>query len=150
MKKVFISLFFILIFLLVLSCGSLEWFFGEGRGDWTLDIANGYCISKINSREVLLIHKDSPGDSGGSIVLPNYFVTSYQQYEQYIFLEGISTQGRTASEEELETGPSVYYVLDSGCAEIEGPFQAYDKLLKYCNEHEIEIEDEWLTAEKNM
>ena len=62
-----------LIISIALSSCSAEWWLGDGRGDWTLDLFEGYRIAKINSREIILARKMFPNDSGGAHVLPNYF-----------------------------------------------------------------------------
>lgn len=129
---------------MLLSSFSAEWFLGEGRGDWTLNLSGGYAISKINSKEILLIHKNNPEDSGGSIVIPNYFVLAYQQFDSYICLKGICTQERTISEDELEVGVLSYYIVDTNNSDIVGPIKSYSDLAVQCSSREIEINEEWM------
>lgn len=134
----------ILVFTLFLSACSAEWWVGDGRGDWTLDLYEGYAISKINSNEILLIRKENPSDSGGSIILPNYFVTAYQLCKPYICLEGIHTQKISASEEELNDMVLNYYLVDTTNGEGIGPFESYDDFIKRCSSLGLNIEDEWI------
>lgn len=133
---------------LFLSACSVDWWIGDGRGDWTLDLIEGYGISKINSKEILLIHKENPNDSGGSIILPHYFVISYQLHEPYIYLEGIHTQGISASDDELSNMVLSYYLVDTTNGDVIGPFESRDDFVELCSSLGIEIEDEWAkTAE---
>lgn len=132
-----------LVLILFLSACSVEWWVGDGRGDWTLDLIEGYGISKINSMEILLIHKENPNDSGGSIILPNYFVIAYQLHEPYIYLEGIHTQGISASEDELSNMVLSYYLVDTTNGEVIGPFESCDDFVERCCSLGLEIEDEW-------
>ncbi len=129
---------------LFLSACSADWWVGDGRGDWTLDIHKGYAISKINSNEILLVFKKNPNDSGGSIVLPNYFVVAYQLQEPYICLEGIRTQRMSASEEELNNMALSYYIVDTNSDDIIGPFEFYEDFVKHCDSLKLEMKDEWI------
>ena len=139
----------ILVLSLFLSgCFSIDWWVGDGRGDWTLDLYEGYAISKINSREILLVYKEKPSDSGGAIILLNYFVVAYQLHEPYICLKGIRTQEIAASEEELNAKVFSYYLIDASNGEVIGPFHAYDDFVQHCNSLSLEIKDEWIKAEK--
>ena len=112
-----------LVFALLLSFCSctLDRLVGDGRGDWTVDLQNGYAISKINSREILIIHKENVEDSGGEIVISNYFVKAYQVQKKYICLEGIRTEGMAATEQELEAAQRIYYIINTDTGEIIGP-----------------------------
>ena len=133
----------IIIIALLLNGCAIDWWVGDGRGDWTLDLYGGYAISKINSREILLIHKENPNDTGGSIVIPNFFVTAYQLHEPYIYLEGISTQKMSATDEELERMALRYYVMNAINGDIIGPFDSFDGFLKHCNSIKMEISEAW-------
>ena len=134
----------ILVFTLFLCACSADWWVGDGRGDWTLDLYEGYAISKINSNEILLIHKEDPNNSGGSIILPNYFVIAYQLHKPYICLEGIHTQGLSASEDELNDMVLNYYLVDTTSGEEFGPFESYDDFIERCSSLGLNIEDEWI------
>jgi hypothetical protein len=138
----------ILVFALLFSGCSAEWWAGDGRGDWTLDLCEGYAISKINSKEILFIHKGNPDDSGGSIVLPNYFVIAYQLHEPYIYLEGIRTQRITASEDELNNKVLSYYLVDTTNDEVVGPFESHDDFWEHGNSLGLEMTDEWIQVNK--
>ena len=132
---------------LFLSACSIDWWVGDGRGDWTLDLYEGYAISKINSKEILFIHKENPNDSGGSIILPNYFVIAYQLHEPYICLEGIHTQEISASEDELNDMVLSYYLIDTTNGEVIGPFESYDDFVERCSSLGLENEDEWIKTQ---
>ncbi len=137
-----------LVFTLFLSACSAHWLVGDGRGDWTLDLYKGYAISKINSNEILFVHKENPNDSGGSIILPNYFVTAYQLHEPYICLEGIHTQKMSASEDELNGMVLCYYLVDTSNGEVMGPVESYDGFVEHCGSLKIKIETEWIKIDK--
>ena len=134
----------VLVLTLFTSGCSADWWVGDGRGDWTLDLNEGYAISKINSNEILLVHKANPNDSGGSIVLPNYFVTAYQLHESYICLEGVRTREISISEDELYDMALSYYLVDTTNDEVLGPFESRDDFVKRCSSLGLEMEDEWM------
>lgn len=131
----------------ILAGCSADWWVGDGRGDWTLDLCGGYSIDKINSREIL-VGKENSSDSGRSIVISNYFVTAYQLHEPYICLEGIHTQKITISDEELKDRVLSYYLIDATDGEVIGPFESFDEYADCCNSHELEIKNEWLKVNK--
>lgn len=137
-----------LVLILFLSACSVDWWVGDGRGDWTLDLYEGYGISKINSNEILLVHKENPNDSGGSIILPNYFVIAYQLHEPYICLEGIRTQEISVSEDELNDMVLSYYLVDTTNGEVIGPSESHDDFVERCSSLGLEIEDEWIKTKK--
>ena len=140
----------IVVFALLLSACSAEWWFGDGRGDWTLDLYGGYAITKINSKEILFIFKEDPNDSGGSIIIPNYFVLAYQLYESNIFLAGINTQGMSASEDELNNGALSYYLVDAVNGKVIGPIESRDEFGDCCSSWGLELKDEWIKTESDL
>ena len=133
-----------LVLTLFLSACSVDWWVGDGRGDWTLDLYEGYGISKINSKEILLVHKENPNVTGGTVILPNYFVIAYQLHEPYICLEGIHTQKISVSEDELNDMVLSYYLVDTTNGEVIGPFESHDDFVERCSFLGLEIEDDWI------
>ena len=132
-----------LAFILLLSGCSVDWWVGDGRGDWTLDLCAGYSIVKINSREILLGYKESP-DAPGRSIISNYFITAYQVHDPYIFLEGIQTQKITISDDELRNRVLKYYLVDTTDGEVVGPFESYDGFVEHCSFLGLEIKEEWI------
>lgn len=143
----------IMILTIVLAltlCGcSLDFWVGDGRGDWTKPIFNGYAISKINSKEILLIYQDNPNDSGGSIILPNFFICSYQQDAPYICLKGIQTNRMTISESELNSAVYSYFFVDTSTGEVVGAFSQYDDLEEYCTARSMELAVDWIPTNEH-
>lgn len=138
----------VIVFTLLLNGCSIDWWVGDGRGDWTLNLQGGYAISKINSNEILLVHKNNPNDSGGTIVIPKYFVVAYQLYESYICLAGIRTQKISASEDELRETVLAYYLVETTNGEVVGPLKSYDELADYCSTIGLEINDKWINIKE--
>ena len=124
-----------------------EWLVGDGRGDWTLELFAGYNISKINSREILVGHKENPEDVGNSIVIFNYYVTAYQTYEPYIYLEGIQTQNISISNEELELRELSYYLIDSTSGDIKGPFDSIEDFINFGVSLGLDMDKKWVNTE---
>ena len=132
---------FVLIF--VLTGCSLHWLVGDGRGDWTQELINGYAILKINSNKIMIGHKDSLDSPGWSDVIPNYYITAYQQKTPFIFLTGIQTKHSIASAEELNSNPSIFYLVNSETEIIAGPFSSLDDLKTYCSDFNLVVPDTW-------
>lgn len=137
-----------LIVILFLSACSSDWWVGDGRGDWTLDLCKGYAICKINSREIVLVYREDPNFPGGEFALPNFFVVAYQMYEPYICLEGIRTQKLSASEDELNRMELSYFLVDTTNAEVAGPFETHDDFAEYCSSVGLEVKNEWIKPKK--
>ena len=133
----------ILICVLFFSSCSSYWLVGDGRGDWDYEIYEGYCIDKINSRQILLTHRNNPEDSGGTIIISKYFVTNYQLQEPYILVEGINTQSNSISDEELNNSVLTYYIVDTINGEVVGPLASYVELEEQCSVLSIDIDSEW-------
>ena len=140
----------IVVVALLLSACSADWWVGDGRGDWTLDLYSGYAISKINSKEILLIYKENPNNSGGSIILPNYFIMAYQLHEPYIFIAGIHTQGLSASEDELNNGMLSYYLIDASDGKVIGPLETHNDFADCCNSLGLDLKDEWIKTRDGL
>lgn len=142
----FLKMISIVLALVVFLCGCthecVEWFFGDGRGDWELELINRYSIVKINSCDVIL-GKKHDDDSGWSIVL-GYYVTSYQIYQEYIYTEGIVKRGSSITDEELENPIIYYYIVNTLTDEIFGPFETYSDFLEQCDLLSIKDNDTWL------
>ena len=115
---------------------------GDGRGDWTLDLKKGYAISKINSREILIIHKDNLSDPGGEIVVPKFFVKAYNLQEQYICVEGISIENMAATEQELVSTQSSYCIINTDSGMVIGPL-VYESFKNECDSLKIKSDCEW-------
>ncbi len=131
-----------LVLTLFLSSCSAEWWLGDGRGDWYLELINGYCIDKVNSKEIVILNKKNP--VGQRFVVPNYFVTAYQLHEPYICLEGIQTQKLPISEDELNARVLSYYLIDTTNDEVMGPYESCDAFAEHCSSLALEIDDEWI------
>ena len=119
-----------------------------GRGDYTIELLNGYAVSKINSREMLFGKKDGITETSYTIVISHYFVKAFQLHDPYILLQGIETKELCISDEELEANKRVYYFVDSSSENIVGPFETIDQLSTCCNLYEIVLLDEWTSIEK--
>jgi len=137
----------VIVLLLFVSSRSPAWFLGEGRGDWTVTLNEGYAISKINSKEILLIHKNNPEDSGGTIVISNYFVLAYQQQNSYVCLKGICTQGKAITEDELSVSELSYFLVNTKTNSIIGPLKSSNDFVEQCRSLGIEA-GEWTHTKK--
>lgn len=126
-----------------------EFFFGDGRGDWSFELCSGYSIIKTNTKRVTLGYKEDPDDLGWSHVISNnYFITSYQMYEPYIILEGIQHKDTFISEDELSNAILSYYFVDTNDGESVGPFESYDDLEEYCCSVGLGL-GEWIKIDSN-
>ena len=143
----FLKMISIVLALVVFLCGCthecVEWFLGDGRGDWGLELINGYWILKINSRNVLL-SKEHDNTTGWSTKINGYYVTSYQLNDKYIFTEGFKNEGNSITDEELENPIIYYYIVNTLTDEIFGPFETYRDFLEQCDLLSIKDNDTWL------
>ena len=130
--------FFCIIAILLMLCGC--------RGDWSIQLINGYSIDRINSREVCLCYKENPNSSRSTCVMYCYYITAYQVQEQYILLEGISTEESAATDKELESEERIYYYIDTVDHTISNPIQSKELLHDCCEELSIPISDLWIEA----
>lgn len=127
------------------SCSDY-WFVGDGRGDWSYEIISGYCVSKVNSK-MIWITKKRPDDSG-AIIIPQYFVVSFQVSEQYILIEGIHTEEKSISEDELNERNLNYYIISTKDDEIHGPFQTRTDFDNECQLLKIIVTDRWVLTKE--
>ena len=147
-KALFKTIIVALTVMSTLCACSAYWFVGDGRGDWTLDLFDGYVICRVNSYEILLGHKENPADAGGSIIIPNFYISGYQLYKPYICLEGVRTKKMAASDEELNNMQLSYYFIDTTKDEVFGPFTTFDDLAKHCDSIQLEISESWIKPQK--
>ena len=125
-----------------------KWLLEYGRGDWTLPLINGYQINRINGHRIVLDYKENLDDISSHTILNYYFVKSYQIYDEYIFLEGISTKEDRISDSELENNDLTYYVVNTLNHDIAGPYETLDELEKMCSENALKLEEKWLPAKE--
>ena len=133
----------ILVLSCILSGCSLEWWLGDGRGDWTMELFSGYSISRINGHQIVLGYKKSPEDVVYTTVIANYYVAAYQLHEPYICLEGIQTRSFSASDEELTTKDPSYYLINTVNGDIIGPFEYLSAFSDHCALVGVDITEEW-------
>lgn len=148
MKKRRIRLCAVLVGLIAFLLGGCSdatdyWWVGDGRGDWTLELCSGYAISKINSRQIALIHRENPESRGGSFVIENYHVVGYRLHEPYLCVEGIRTAGRTATDEELTSAALSYCLVDTASGQVFEPTESYGKFAKICGIYGLDTDEEW-------
>ncbi len=133
-----------LVLMLTLSSCTSYWFVGDGKGDWSFELIDGYYITKVNSREILITYKENIDQVGSTIVLPKYFVIAYQITESYILLDGIKTEGNAISDLEFKDMLSCYYIISTKNHEILGPFNSYDEFYNKCEVMKIQVTDNWV------
>ncbi len=135
--RVLIVLAVFLLFIL-LVCGAALFFVYSSLGlggvdDWAYkDLPGSYEIWRFNSQNISVID----ADSGGTVISP--FVMRFSANERYIGIQQASNEeGKTVmSEDKIK-----YYVIDADNRAIYGPF-GLDAFQKYCNEHNVEL-NEW-------
>ena len=94
---------------------------GCGLGDWRFDLYHGYAITRINSRSINLIYYETP-DGPGSFVIERFFVTDFCMNQRLIAVKGIPTEDVFASEKELARKERWFYLVDTECAAVYGPY----------------------------
>lgn len=141
---------FVVLLSLILSGCSTKSVDGMGRGDWTIPLFNEYAIEKVNSSQIVISLKDSPSYVGASIVISNYFVTSFQLHDPYICLRGIETQSEFISEDELRSRVLVYYLINTNDHKITGPFEVEKDYTDYCSSIPLSLHEYWLPANSKV
>ena len=140
----------VLLCIILLTGCSSDWLVGDGRGDWKIDLCAGYIICKINSNQIIIGYEKQPELAGGTIVIPNFFVTAYQIQGSYICIQGIRTQGSCITDEERLNGKLSYYLIDTVSGEVNGPYPSYIDFFEYCRTISLELAQEWnYTSEYN-
>lgn len=124
MQRRIIIVLCIILFVCTIGCNKL---FYRGRGDWEINLVNGYRIDHFNASEIKLCKKQN---KYFEVVIKNYYVTAYSMKEEYVFLEGIQTAGEYITDQEKETRILSYYALDTTDDSVIGPFDTADELSK--------------------
>ena len=143
---------FAVILLVITICSACysgcypKWVLDYGRGDWTLILINGYQINRINGHTIVLEYKENLDDISSHTVLENYYVKSYQIYDEYIFLEGIRTKEDRISDNELENNDLAYYVVNTLNHDVAGPFESLGELKIMCDNNSLKLQEEWIPA----
>lgn len=128
----------LLIAILLLSACSV------GRGDWAIEIHSGYWIDRVNSKEILLVYKESPEQSNAAIAIPNYYITGYCAYDRYIVLEGIQTENLAASSEEIDNNNICFCIVFTESGDISDFYYSRPNLEEYCALLGIDLSDNWV------
>ncbi len=115
-----------------------------GRGDYEIELFNGYYITRVNSRCIVLSYKDDPEASGSSAGLDRFFITGYQLYEPYIGLAGIDTHDVYITDEELDLRVTTYYLIDTVQGNVAGPFESIDAYTQYCATLNLDVREGWI------
>ena len=148
-RSVLLMVFSILIAGLLCSCSfdpnnDQETDRDYGRGDWTLNLVDGYCIVKTNSNSIHLCKKESYDESASEFVIQNTFVNAYQISEPYICIKGIIHEDKFhATEQELDNGVNVYYVVDTDDGTVHGPLNL-EEFQNTCDLLTVNLNEEWI------
>lgn len=117
----------------------------EGR-DWSIPLNEQYAIVHINGHEIVLIYKHDPNSTSGKFVISNYFIKEYCTNEQFIGLKGIPTENSAATDEELQNGETVFYIVEFESGTVYGPFPEEEAYGTMCRELGISSMNNWLDA----
>ena len=141
MRKVILTIIIFFAIIALLAYLPIEQWVGDGRGDWEKVLCNGYTITKLNNHQIVLTYPQN--DYSSIDIIENFYVTAYQNCDPYILVKGIPTQDGSLSENDVDKGILVYYFIDSLEHSITGPFESFEKLQDYCNEHSMTIFNNW-------
>lgn len=130
----------LLVLALILLCGC-------GLSDWEYKLMEGYAITRCNSEEIYLTHRESE-DAGGSILLPNYRVTAACANERYIGIQAIRCKGLDEYEQGIAMGGSAFYLVDAINHEVYGPFASQTEYDAKCSELSAGDMESWRTTEE--
>ena len=139
------------LFMLVFVCNFLITGCGSVRGDWEINLTKNYYITRTNSRSIYLTHKESETDIGSSFVIErNYFVQAFCYNDRFIGLKGIHTELTAATDVEIESNDTSYYLIDTSDSKVYGPYFSAEKFEYKCIEYDISPLGEWYyTADIN-
>ncbi len=149
MKKKLIKVVIPLMIVSIFLSGCRFLLVANGRGDWNINLLNGYSISRINAHSIVLSYKEYTEKPGNEIVIDNYFLTAYQIADEYICAEGIPTKEEFASDEELESPVRNYYLVDTTNGDVVGPFMNHADLNSYCDTSGLTLSENWMQTKEN-
>ena len=134
-----VSILFLAIYLCF--CASEQW--SSNCNDRTVELFEGYEISKGDTTAIKLVQKDESNEKKRNTVISNYFVTGYQTHEPYVCLMGIHTWNEQISKYELNTGLPCYYLVDCENDTVTGFYHSYAEFDEYCKMQNIQLNAEW-------
>lgn len=146
---IFFVISFLLCGLLFRSCSNyvIEALFKDYEGrDWSIPLNDHYTIVHINGHEIVLIYKHDPESASGKFVISNYFIKEYCTNEQFIGLKGIPTENSAATDEELQNGETVFYIVEFESGTVYGPFAEETAYRTMCRELGISGLNSWQDA----
>lgn len=116
------------------------------RGDWDYELISGYSLVRTNAHSIVLTHTGDSEDAPSEIVIEQYYVTQFCFNDRYIGLQGILTQGHSATDKELSGEERAYYLVNVADGTIVGPFLKKDEFDIKCEEADFENMDEWIST----
>jgi len=115
-------------------------------------MVNGYAVCRVSNLDVPLIYNENWEDEanevwGGVIVLHDYYVKGFRYNEEYVAVSGIYAQDCEATEEELNTSPVVYYLINTITHEKFGPFESAESLNLVCKKLKTGVLCDWIIVD---
>lgn len=118
---------------------------GGDRDSTIIELHSGYAILFVNSGRVVL-GKARPHGLSHEILIPNYFVTEYIVEEEALFIKGIITKDKYATETEKNSNDFAYYIVDAKEESIIGPFFTEDELWERADQLGALPPNDWVIA----
>lgn len=111
-----------------------------GNRDWHVELNNGYEITKINSKSIILIN--SASSSTGKIVIPDY-INAYRYNEDY--LEILCARDGPNDLLGVDSEEDKYFLIEFEKQILHGPFTKKE-FINHCLELSIPEMGDWLTT----
>ena len=112
-----------------------------------IELHSGYAIIFVTADRVVLCkaYSDRPAHQ---ILIENYFVTEYIINEAALFIKGVTTKDRYATDDEIRNNDPVFYLVDTKATSVVGPFLSEVELNEHANQLGVPPEGNWNKAER--
>ena len=141
MQRRIVIVLCIILFVCTIGCNKL---FYRGRGDWEINLVNGYRIDHFNAAEIKLCKKQNKYIE---VVIKNYYVTAYSMKEEYVFLEGIQTAGEYITDQEKQDMHLSFYAINTKQDAVYGPYSGIQQMAQ---ELSFDVNTEWTACKDSI
>ncbi len=117
-------------------------------------MTNGYAVCRVSNLDVPLIYNKNWKDEvnevwSGRTVILDYYVKGFCFNDAFVAVYGIYAKDCKTTEEELETSPVIYYLINTLTHEKYGPFNEEENLNTMCDKLKTGKFCDWIIVDPN-